>query len=111
MSSMIEASQKYKRYIAPAVRFLYNKSDKIVSVSKEMENDLVTNFGIDRKNIETIYNGYDIRRIESSIKKEYKDIGVFEIVTMGRLEMQKGQWHLVKAFSKFHENIHNLDLK
>src|SRR5699024_11269619 len=62
-----------------------------------------------------IHNFYDIKNIrEDSIKKlSLKKQNIFKqptIITSGRLSNQKGQWHLIRAFSKVKEKIPNAQL-
>ncbi|MFS1517071.1 glycosyltransferase [Bacillus sp. SCS-151] len=87
------------------IKILYKKADKIVAVSHEIKNDLVTNYGIDEDKITIIYNSYPIQRInelsKEPIEEQYRNI--FEhpvIITAGRLNKQKGQCHLIRAFSR-----------
>lgn len=97
------------------IRYLYGKSDKVIVVSKEIKRDLIKNYGIDENKIKVIYNSYPIEEIEklskNKIEDEYEDI--FDnpvIITAGRLNKQKGQWHLIKAFSRVKKSIPNAKL-
>ncbi len=96
----------YRIFGFPMVKLLYNRADRIVAVSKGVENDLIDNFGIKKNKITTIPNGCDIKMIQMKGKEQLSDeekllISGHEhvIVTMGRLEYQKGQWHLIRALS------------
>lgn len=89
----------------PLIRKLYNLSDKVISVSKEAGDDLVTNFDIINEKIEVIYNFYDLKKIDilsnENLEKEYQNIFKKKvIINTGRLTKQKGQKYLIKAFSK-----------
>lgn len=88
----------YRSIIIPVVRKLYNKADKIVALSKGVEEDLVNNLKLDATKCITIYNGYDISRIRKDRNVNQGDN--FTFITMGRNVQQKGQWHLIRAFSK-----------
>lgn len=86
-------------------------SDRIVSLSKMTEVDLVKAFGVDPNNIMTIYNACDPDLIMNLAKKEKYKVPTYDyIVTTGRLMKQKGQWHLIKAFSEVHKRIPDLHL-
>lgn len=92
------------------IRLFYSKADKIIAVSREIKKDLIENYSIDEKKIKVIYNSYPIKDIQNMSKveldEEYKKI--FEkpvIITVGRLNRQKGQWHLIRAFTKVKESI------
>lgn len=103
-----ENHTSYRKVINWVVRILYNRADKIVSLSKGVEKDLVENLKLNpNKNI-TIYNGYDISKMcINDIKKNKLE---FTFVTMGRNVQQKGQWHLIRAFSKVVEIYPNAKL-
>lgn len=88
-----------------SLKYLYNRSDLIVAVSKEIKRDLIKNYSLKENRIKVIYNSYDIEMITEQSKQplEPKWEKVFKkpvILTTGRLDMQKGQWHLIRAFSK-----------
>ncbi len=92
------------------MRVLYNRADYIVAVSELIKEDLVQNFGIKCDKIKVIYNSYDIKRInELGLQKIEDDLEDFfkgnVITNMGRLEPQKGQAHLIKAFVKVKQVI------
>ena len=90
----------------------YKKADKIIANSEMMKKDLVEKYNISSDKVKVIYNSYPISKIESlskmEIENKYK--AIFEnpvIITAGRLNDQKGQWHLIRAFKKvkqFHKN-------
>ena len=98
-------SREYKYIVSPLAKLLYNRSDAIVAVSDGVKSDLVKNYGIDEAKIRTIYNGYDFRKIDIEINSPLNSEeltflqGKYIIVTMGRLNMAKAQWHLIRAFS------------
>jgi glycosyltransferase involved in cell wall biosynthesis len=92
------------------IRYLYPKADLIIVVSEEIKKDLINNYYINPNKIKVIYNSYDIENIqrlaEEEMEDEYKNI--FKkpvIITAGRLNKQKGQWHLIRAFAKVQETI------
>lgn len=93
----------------------YNKADAIIPVSKAAKEDLAVNFGIDRRKMKVIYNPYDLKKLQQlSLKPINADLNrIFEnptIITAGRLSIQKGHWHLIRAFSKVRESIPNAQL-
>jgi glycosyltransferase involved in cell wall biosynthesis len=97
------------------IKLLYNKADLVVAVSKAIKNDLVKNFGIDKDKIKIIYNAYDKEKIRElslqAIEEKYKEIFNYPtIITVGRLEEQKGHWHLIRAFKRVKEEIPEVKL-
>lgn len=85
------------------IKLLYNKADKIITVSNEIKIDLVEKFNIDENKVEVIYNPFDYKLIKSlskeSIEDEYKEIFNNQVViNIGRLTESKGQWNLIKSF-------------
>lgn len=106
-STMSEAGKnwKYRLFIVPAVKNLYNKADSIIAVSKGIAQDFVNNFGLNSEKITVIYNGIDIGQIEEE-KKEILDDSTKKFIynkrvfcNIGRLDYPKAQWHLIRAFS------------
>lgn len=97
------------------IKFVGNYSDKLVTLSKQVQNDLVKNFNVKRKQIITIYNSCDRERLlelannklESTVEL---DQNFHYVVTAGRLTEQKGQWHLIRAFTKVIEKVPNTKL-
>lgn len=97
------------------IKLLYGKADLIIAVSEEIKKDLVLNYGISEKKIKVIYNSYDIDKIESLLNEDVENeyIEIFEnpvVITVGRLNKQKGQWHLIRAFKEVSERIPNAQL-
>ncbi len=90
-------------------KYLYKHADQIVAVSKEIEWKLVNWLGISSSRVRTIINGCDCKWIEKKMILHNQDmtedfVTRIEnrklIVTIGRLVDQKGQWHLIRAFSE-----------
>lgn len=82
-------------------KLMYRKADKVISVSKLIQMDAEKKFAIPKEKSTFLYNPYDLEVIQ---KKAAETIVETEIpndkkivVTAGRLENQKGFYHLVKA--------------
>lgn len=89
-------------------KFTIRKADKIVTVSEDMRRFYIENDKIPNDKIVSIYNSCDLDKISEASKEEidkYKEI--FEdkkvVISLGRFIKQKGQWSLIKAFSKIVE--------
>lgn len=80
-------------------RFITYKSNFVVALSKGVEEDLYLNYKVDKNKLKIIYNPVNVKSLNKFYKKEEID-ETFWISTMGRLEKQKGQWHLIKAMKK-----------
>lgn len=83
------------------IMFLYNKADKVISLTHIGKKDLINNFYLNKDKIKIIYNPINLEESLKnnkfySIDKTKKDI----IITVGRLENVKSQWHLIRAFNE-----------
>jgi len=98
----------------PLINFIYRHADKIVTVSKEIELDIKKRYRIPARQIVTIVNGYDVNQIMEHARKQPKNArlpkGKKLVVTVGRLDSPKGQWHLIRAFTKVVEKEPNVVL-
>lgn len=94
----------YRISAVPLMNLVYNHADKIVAVSREIEQDAKARFHIPDRQITTIVNGYDVTKIVEQAQKKPENAENLEgkrlVVTVGRLDNQKGQWHLIRAFAK-----------
>ena len=107
---------QYKYVVNPLARLMYRHADKVVAVSKELEKELVTDFGLDDRKVVAIPNGYNVEKINKLAGEEIdSDIldrikGKKVISNVGRLSPQKGQGHLIRAFKIVHDSISDADL-
>lgn len=89
-------------------------SDVTVSLSEMVKYDLVHFFDIPKEKIATIYNHCDVRLLRELCCQNKTELSVDQnkvnYVTMGRLNKQKGQWHLVRAFRKVVQAVPNAHL-
>lgn len=93
---------------------LYKKAYKIVAVGETIKNELKINEEIFNKTI-VINNGIPISKIKKMSKEKIdeKYISIFSkpnIINVGRLTYQKGQWLLIEATRKIVEVIPNFQL-
>lgn len=75
------------------IKFLYNQADKIITISKGIEKDLIK---LNNYNIQTIYNGaYNNEKAYFKKRTKRKKI----ILAVGRLEKQKNFTMLLRAYN------------
>ncbi|MDO4870039.1 MAG: glycosyltransferase [Bacillota bacterium] len=80
-----------------------SKADMIVSCSKQIDDELVMDHGLDPGKLRTIYNGIDLTQIGQEMSQGRADTALVQregqklIVTAGRLTAQKGHQHLIRA--------------
>lgn len=89
------------------MKVLYFHADKIITVSKEIALGLISQLKLPEDKVDTIVNGYDRELIHASmvtIPKNEKIRNLLRenqkiVITVGRMVDEKGQWHLIRAFS------------
>lgn len=84
------------------LKLFTNRSDKIISCSKYIEEELKERFNC--QNVDTLYNPYNSKWICSQAEEKVTDVPwnlekSLTLVSMGREDDVKGFWHLLKAFS------------
>lgn len=104
---------KIQTYFIP---IFYNFADMVVPVSKLIKEELKNNYNIREDKLEVIYNPYDVNEIYELAKQKI-DEDTFKfyrnhivVSSVGRLDYQKGFWHLIKAISIVKEEIPNIGL-
>lgn len=85
------------------IRLTYHKASRIIVVSAEIQQDLISHYHLPAEKITWIPNGYDLQQIQQAAQAAIPAAlaPVFTgpvISTMGRMNLQKGQWHLLRAF-------------
>lgn len=106
-----------KKVIDFLIRKLYNKADKVIAVSKGIQEDLIINYGIRPQKITTIYNGYPIKEIHKKATEENNLHEMSDIlnespvlITVGRLSVEKGYDHLLRVVSIVKKKIRDVHL-
>lgn len=101
---------KYKLFVFPFVKYLYNKANLIVTPSVGVKLDLIHNFNIKESLTKVIYNGYDFSKI-NRLANEDQDFeyskNVYSYINSGRYCDQKAQANLIRAFRKVLEAYPN----
>ncbi|NLI55111.1 MAG: glycosyltransferase [Clostridiales bacterium] len=102
MSSSRFKTPLMKRCNINLMQMIGRRSDYVVALSQGVNDDLVLNFGLAPKKVVTIYNPCDGELLKQKALIHMQDASHMpeqSIVTMGRATEQKGQWHLIRAFS------------
>jgi len=76
----------------------------IIAVSGGVKKELTELYGIPEDNVYVIYNPIDVLNISQLAEESIDDVliplDVKTIITVGRLNAVKGQWHLIRAFGE-----------
>ena len=96
------------------IKRLYNSNlvDRIVLVSKELQDIMEEDYQIRKDKMITLYNGIEIEKIREKKDKiihDYKEIfnntKIIKFITVGRLHDDKGHDYLIEAFCKVRKEI------
>lgn len=104
-----KSGQKQKLFLPVAMLFLCRNADLTVSCSKEIADDLVEHYGLPSRKSRVIYNGLELSTIREKANKSLPPAGESAfperktIITVGRMTLQKGQWHLLNAVKILHD--------
>lgn len=91
-------------------KLLYPRANKIIVISQELKKFLVKEWHIPSNKIIVIYNPLDVQLItnQAAAPLTNDELSIFKqkvIINVGRLEKQKGQWHLIRAFKHVSEEV------
>lgn len=106
-----ERFPQYKYVVNPMVRFFYNRATKVVAVSEGIRRELIERFHLCPNKVVVIENGFSLLEIQKQAQEmqSEKEINLIHdrrvVVTTGRLEEPKGQWHLIRAFAEVAKKI------
>ena len=108
-----DIQRDYPTYMQKMLPKIIKKSDLIASVSRGAEEYLKDTYSAE--NVKTIYNPQMLDKIEELSKEEITEFPkeLFDseiIINIGRLSEEKGQWHLIRAFSQVVKNRPNAKL-
>ena len=96
-----------------SMQLIAKKSDCVVPLSKGVEKDLHDTYGFPYEKMVTIYNPCDYQKLREMTEKKEKALTLEKgnaLVTMGRLNKQKGQWHLIRALTMVKDQIPDVKL-
>jgi glycosyltransferase involved in cell wall biosynthesis len=110
VSVHIALSEKFKSPLARAFARVYfyllgRGADMVIAVSNGVRDELVGEFHVDPAKVKVLFNPTDVKLIEKLAGECVDDEGWCSdgtpfIMNVGRLTRQKGQSHLIRAFSR-----------
>lgn len=81
----------------------------IIAVSNSVSEDLRRYYHVSNKHIHVIYNPIDLRNVQiksiNNVFDSHININSPFIITVGRLNNVKGQWHIIRAFSELRKRF------
>lgn len=103
--------RRYSNITKKLLKFIFKKSDAVVSVSNSIAEKLNNQYK-NKYNIVNIPNPIDFNHAQTAMNADIPKhlCGKKYILNIGRLDEQKGQWHLIKAFSILCKEIDDLYL-
>lgn len=101
-----------RRLFRSLLSILYRRVDRVVAVSRGVAVEFETELRLDQKSVEVVYNGLDVERIAELSRvrptSAFADaFAAFErprLISVGRLEPQKAQSDLIRAFAQVRES-------
>lgn len=88
------------------IKWFSKKADRVICCSEQIRREIQEKYGC--KNAVTLPNPFDMREIEMLAEKEEALLPWTEgriLVSMGREDVVKGFWHLLKSFALVHEAL------
>lgn len=99
------------------IKYLYNKSDKVITVSKEAATIFENKYNINQSKLITIYNAINIEEIKELSEKEiptkFKKLfnrDKLTFISIWRLTYQKNQELLIDSFKMLNNKYKNIQL-
>ena len=98
-----DANRRFHGLIGLIMKYVYSRADVVVASSDSVKEILNKDYSV--KKIRTIHNAVDIngyRKLADDPEEKHRPLfgNGFVFINMGRLVYQKGQWHLLRAFSE-----------
>jgi glycosyltransferase involved in cell wall biosynthesis len=100
--------QRKRKLKTLLMKKFYPKTDKMITVSKAIAENLIKSHEISQEKIKVIYNGIDLKNIEKKIKEGdlFKiDKKPLTIVACGRLTYAKNYSLLLRSFAEVQKRI------
>lgn len=96
-----------------AIRFLYNRADAVVAISRAMKEDLESHYGV--RSVVLLHNPHDLKDIAAKGREPLPShLAALEhtryIVSVGPTDERKGFWRVVRAFAEVKKRVPDLKL-
>ena len=88
------------KWISDIEKLAMNEADIVVTVSNRMKQEIISLYGINPEKIKVIYNAINRGSLQTDKFKQESEL----ILYVGRLSIQKGVDHLIRAFKIVAEN-------
>ena len=92
-----------RKLVYSMIRLAYNHCSNVITVSKQVKDDLVASFNVKSEHISIVNNYVDKNAIQlkstEAIEDYVFDKNIRYIMNIGRFSDQKAQWKLIKAYS------------
>lgn len=106
-----------ERIIKRLEKYVLQRAPKVIAVSRGVADELVNLLGVKEERVFSIWNGSDIEEIQGLAKcalnveaGRWFENDQYTVCTMGRYIVEKGHWHLIRAFSKVVKDYPNAKL-
>lgn len=115
-SDWLDQSADWKRRLTADCTFpyMFRKACRTVSCSAEIADELVKRYRLPEERSSVIYNGIEYEKIREKAfihdRNHLCEDRERLIISVGRLTAEKGQWHLIRAFKKLHDDGLNAKL-
>lgn len=98
----INNEKRYSYLSNKLLGFIFSRSDSVVTVSKQLKENLTSRYPTQKDKIISIYNPVNIEKVRDLANAEVDDEAESSdfIINIGRLDKQKGQIYLIKSFSQ-----------
>ena len=112
LSNQYGSKSGLKLFIAKKIlTYFYNQANGVICNSYAIKQDLVTNFGVHKSNVQVIYNSLDLKKI---ITDSLVDINIINdenltFITCGRLTNQKQVHSLLLSFHQYNKEMNRND--
>ncbi len=107
-SRILKARTWFEAAVSKALMGILYRRATVVAVAEAVKRELIEQFRVPEEQIVVIPNAVNNREIQESTSAPATRpwaSGIPVVITAGRLTLQKGQWHLIRAFAEARKRI------